>query len=126
MPAAFTPGVGPSISPTGGTRCTCSRCGPRAAGRWRCTAFRRRSAAGGAGNPLSLWIAGDGPERAALQRQASRLGITPHVQFLGELSHDRIPAFLWGLDLFVNPSRAESFGVAALEAAASGLPVVAS
>jgi len=84
------------------------------------------AAAERAGNPLSLWIAGDGPERAALQRQASRLGITPHVQFLGELSHDRIPAFLWGLDLFVNPSRAESFGVAALEAAASGLPVVAS
>jgi glycosyltransferase involved in cell wall biosynthesis len=76
-------------------------------------------------SPLSLWIAGDGPERAALERQAERLGIAERVQFLGALSHEQMPAFMWGLDLFVNPSRAESFGVAALEAAASGLPVVA-
>ena len=37
-------------------------------------------------------------------------------------AHERMPAFMWGLDLFVNPSRSESFGVAALEAGASGLP----
>jgi glycosyltransferase involved in cell wall biosynthesis len=76
--------------------------------------------------PLSLWIAGDGPEDAALKQQAIHLGIADRVQFFGALEHDRMLAFLWGLDLFVNPSRAESFGVAALEAAASGLPVVAS
>jgi glycosyltransferase involved in cell wall biosynthesis len=77
-------------------------------------------------HPLTLWIAGDGPARTALEQQARRLGIEERVQFLGPLHHDRMPAFMWGLDLFVNPSRAESFGVAALEAAASGLPVVAS
>jgi glycosyltransferase involved in cell wall biosynthesis len=76
--------------------------------------------------PLSLWIAGGGPEGAALRQQASRLGVTSHVQFLGAVPHEQMPAFMWALDLFVNPSRAESFGVAALEAAASGLPVVAS
>src|SRR5712692_2520891 len=84
------------------------------------------AAAARAGNPLSLWIAGDGPDRATLENQAFRLGVRSHLQFMGALPHDRMPAFLWGLDLFVNPSRAESFGVAALEAAASGLPVVAS
>jgi starch synthase len=45
---------------------------------------------------------------------------------MGVVPHERMPAFMWGLDVFVNPSRAESFGVAALEAAASGVPVVAS
>jgi glycosyltransferase involved in cell wall biosynthesis len=79
-----------------------------------------------AGGPISLWIAGQGPEEAALKRQAAALGMADRVQFLGAVPHDRMPAFLWGLDLFANPSRAESFGVAALEAAASGLPVVAS
>ncbi len=76
--------------------------------------------------PLTLWIAGRGAEEAALRRQATDRGIAARVQFLGSLPHDQMPAFLWGLDLFANPSRAESFGVAALEAAASGLPVVAS
>jgi glycosyltransferase involved in cell wall biosynthesis len=79
-----------------------------------------------AGQPLTLWIAGDGPDRERLRRQTSRLNVERHVQFLGAIPHERMPALLWGLDLFVNPSRAESFGVAALEAAASGLPVVAS
>jgi L-malate glycosyltransferase len=78
------------------------------------------------GRPLTLWIAGDGPDRESLQRQAAHLQVERHVQFLGALPHGRMAAFMWGLDLFVNPSRAESFGVAALEAAASGLPVVAS
>lgn len=77
-------------------------------------------------NPLSLWIAGEGPEGTALRQQAARLGVAAHVQFLGTVPHEQMPAFMWALDLFVNPSRAESFGVAALEAAASGLPVVAS
>lgn len=89
-------------------------------------AWLEPAAAERAGSPLTLWIAGEGPDRAALEKQTLRLGVAPHVQFLGALPHERMPAFLWGLDLFVNPSRAESFGVAALEAAASGLPVVAS
>jgi L-malate glycosyltransferase len=76
--------------------------------------------------PLSVWIAGAGPEEAALKAQARRLGIGEQVKFMGAVPHERMPAFMWGLDLFVNPSRAESFGVAALEAAASGVPVVAS
>jgi L-malate glycosyltransferase len=79
-----------------------------------------------AGGPITLWVAGHGPEEAALKRQAATLGISGRAHFFGALPHERMPAFLWGLDLFVNPSRAESFGVAALEAAASGLPVVAS
>jgi L-malate glycosyltransferase len=75
---------------------------------------------------LTVWVAGAGPEAATLKAQAARLGIAERVQFMGAVPHEKMPAFMWGLDLFVNPSRAESFGVAALEAAASGLPVVAS
>ena len=89
-------------------------------------AFARLDPGARQDQPLSLWIAGDGPDRTRLPQQAARLGVASHVKFLGALSHDRMPAFMWALDLFVNPSRAESFGVAALEAAASGLPVVAS
>jgi glycosyltransferase involved in cell wall biosynthesis len=47
------------------------------------------------------------------------------VEFRGEVSHEKVPSVLNELDIFVMPSRAEGFGVAALEGAASELPVVA-
>jgi glycosyltransferase involved in cell wall biosynthesis len=78
------------------------------------------------GSPIRVVLAGDGPERARLVKLAGELGIDSHVEFRGEVSHERVPAVLNELDIFVMPSRAEGFGVAALEAAATELPVVAS
>ena len=78
------------------------------------------------GVPLRIVLAGDGPERARLQRLAERLGIAERVEFRGEVPHERVPAVLAELDIFVLPSRAEGFGVAAVEAQAMELPVVAS
>lgn len=71
-----------------------------------------------------LIIAGEGEERAALERLAGRLGIGGRVVFTGFRPDIRD---LYGLfDVFVSNSRNESYGLAILEAAAAGVPVIAS
>ena len=72
-------------------------------------------------------IAGGGELEVQLKIYADRLGIKDKVEFLGRLDPDDMPDFMRGIDIFVMPSLIrESFGVAALEASASGVPVVAS
>ena len=75
---------------------------------------------------MKLVIAGEGPERAKLARLAKDLDIEANVSFLGEIPHEGVPAVLATFDIFAMPSRAEGFGVAAIEAAAMGIPVVGS
>ena len=72
-----------------------------------------------------LWLAGDGPMRGALQEDlATSLGINNLVTFWGFL--EDIRPLMWESDLFVLPSKSpEPFGIVALEALTSGLPVVA-
>lgn len=71
-----------------------------------------------------LLLVGDGPERNFLERQCREWGICPKVRFLGNLkSTTEVLAIS---DLFILPSETESFGLAALEALASGVPVIAS
>lgn len=60
------------------------------------------------------------------REQALKLGLADRVMIKGGLPHEEVPAALQQIDVFCMPSLAESFGVAAVEAAASGLPVVAS
>src|SRR5207253_5017279 len=74
--------------------------------------------------PLTLALVGDGPDRPAVEALTVRLGIRERVQFLGERID--LPSVLRASDLFLLPSETESFGLAALEAMACGLPVVAS
>ena len=69
-------------------------------------------------------VAGDGPVRGDVERQAAEAGIGDDVLFLGE--QDDLVALLSVSDLFLLPSIQESFGLAALEAMACGVPVVAS
>lgn len=76
--------------------------------------------------PLRLLLAGDGSHREDLEELARDLSMANRTVFLGQVPHDEIPAFMRKLTVFAMPSRAESFGVAALEAASCGLPVVAS
>uniref|UniRef100_A0AAU3H6K5 D-inositol 3-phosphate glycosyltransferase n=1 Tax=Streptomyces sp. NBC_01401 TaxID=2903854 RepID=A0AAU3H6K5_9ACTN len=78
-----------------------------------------------------LVLAGDGPEAVALRALAARLGATGRVRFLGECgatgaagAPPGVPAVLSAVDTFVSASREESFGLAAVEALAAGLPVV--
>lgn len=78
----------------------------------------------GEGAHMICLIAGDGSLRAELQRDAELLGIARQVRFLGRI--DDVRTVLAATDIFVFPSLREGLGVAVLEAAASGLAVVAS
>jgi glycosyltransferase involved in cell wall biosynthesis len=72
-----------------------------------------------------LALAGHGEERERLGALAQSLGVSERVHFLGELGAPQMGAFLAALDCFVFPSATESFGLAPVEAAQAGLPVVA-
>lgn len=71
-----------------------------------------------------LLMIGDGPDRPQAFELASRLGVSGRVSFLG--SFPRIEDILSVADLFLLPSSQESFGLSALEAMSSGVPVIAS
>jgi glycosyltransferase involved in cell wall biosynthesis len=72
-----------------------------------------------------LVIGGRGPDEEALRQMARNLGLQ-NVQFLGFLSEDEKIRLLEGAALFVLPSRFEGQGIAVLEAAACGAPVLVS
>ena len=74
---------------------------------------------------VKLTLAGDGPDRAKLAEQASRLGITPNVEFLGYQSQAQVRELLQQTDVFVMGSFAEGVPVVLMEAMAAGVPVVA-
>jgi D-inositol-3-phosphate glycosyltransferase len=65
-------------------------------------------------------------EKARLQTLAIRMKLTQSVNFIGSVSQDELPYHYNAADVCVLPSHYESFGLAALEAAACGRPVVAS
>jgi len=69
-------------------------------------------------------IVGEGPERQALAARAAAHGVAHAVDFVGH--RDDVSARLADADIFVHPSRHESFPNAVLEAMAAGLPIVAS
>src|SRR5256885_14520611 len=72
--------------------------------------------------PSVLVMIGDGPDRPAAEEEARMLGVEENVSFLGKL--EQIAPLLAAADLFLLPSQSESFGLSALEALASGVPVV--
>lgn len=74
---------------------------------------------------IELVLAGDGPDRAALERRAAELGVADRVRFLGYQSSEQVRALLQGADVFALPSFAEGVPVVLMEAMASGVPVVA-
>lgn len=69
-----------------------------------------------------LIIIGDGPERENASKLAHELGIREKIMFLGK--SNEIEKILYYSDLFLLPSEKESFGLAALEAMAYGVPVI--
>ncbi len=73
--------------------------------------------------PSVLVMVGDGPDRFEAEDEARALGVDDSVSFLGRL--ETVAPLLAGADLFLLPSQNESFGLSALEALASGVPVIA-
>jgi N-acetyl-alpha-D-glucosaminyl L-malate synthase BshA len=71
-----------------------------------------------------LLMVGDGPERGPAEQLACELGITGHVTFLGKQEH--VERLLPLAHVLLLPSEEESFGLAALEGMACGVPPVAS
>jgi teichuronic acid biosynthesis glycosyltransferase TuaC len=79
----------------------------------------------GRGTPVSLEIVGAGPLDSALRARATAAGVAEVVRFSGALPPEAIVDALRRADLYVQPSRREGFGVALVEALATGLPAVA-
>ncbi|MBG0832541.1 glycosyltransferase family 4 protein [Planomonospora sp. ID67723] len=75
--------------------------------------------------PLRATVVGDGPARAQMERYLRNNGMTGWVSLPGRYSRDQIRELLASADVFVAPAPRESFGLAALEARAAGVPVVA-
>lgn len=78
------------------------------------------------GVDADYFIAGDGPLRPQLQALVAEVGIADRFQFLGSIAADGVSKLLTDSDIFVMPSRWEALGIAAVEAMAHALPVVAS
>ncbi|GAB4379833.1 MAG: N-acetyl-alpha-D-glucosaminyl L-malate synthase BshA [Calditrichia bacterium] len=74
--------------------------------------------------PVKVMMIGDGPDRALAEARARELGIAQHVIFLGK--QENVFLLLSSSDVFMMPSQLESFGLAALEAMACGVPCVTS
>jgi glycosyltransferase involved in cell wall biosynthesis len=74
---------------------------------------------------LHLAIAGQGPDEGRLRAVAANLGVANRLHLIGDMPPRQIGLFLAGLNAFVFPSTAETFGLAAVEAAQAGVPVVA-
>lgn len=72
----------------------------------------------------TLTVAGDGPERPALDALCAQLGIASRVRFLGNIDNARMLQQLQQHDLLLNTSRLDNQPVSLLEAFACGLPVV--
>ncbi|GMO22838.1 MULTISPECIES: glycosyltransferase family 4 protein [unclassified Bradyrhizobium] len=71
-----------------------------------------------------LALAGQGADEARLKLLASELKVSDRLHLLGEIQPSRMAEFLACLDVFVFPTQAETFGLAAVEAANAGVPSV--
>ena len=74
--------------------------------------------------PSKLLFIGDGPERQAAEELSRSLGVCDDMRFVGK--QEQMEDILAIGDLFLLPSEYESFGLAALEAMAAGVPVISS
>ncbi|MDH3023817.1 glycosyltransferase family 4 protein [Gordonia alkanivorans] len=74
----------------------------------------------------TLTIAGDGTQRERLMEQARKHRVSKAVRFIGAVDHDQLVTLMHRCDAIVLPSRYEPFGIVALEAAATGIPLIVS
>jgi glycosyltransferase involved in cell wall biosynthesis len=74
---------------------------------------------------VTLLVAGDGPERAALERRSAELGLVGRVRFLGSVPRETVLGLFRAADASVLPSAWENFPHTVVEALAVGCPVIA-
>jgi glycosyltransferase involved in cell wall biosynthesis len=75
--------------------------------------------------PVHLGIAGDGPLRLVLAQRISDVSLADRIELVGQQPRETLAAMLASADLFLMPTRHESFGIAVLEARTAGVPVLA-
>jgi len=75
---------------------------------------------------LRFIIVGGGSRESELKQKVRDLNLEDITTFTGQVPHKEVPRYLNELDVYVAPSRKESFGVAVLEASACGCPVIVS
>lgn len=73
---------------------------------------------------LRAVILGEGPQRAAVEREVARLGLQDVVDLPGFVSQEELDVYLRDAAVLVNPSRREGYGLVVVEACAAGTPVV--
>lgn len=71
-------------------------------------------------------LVGDGPERSYLEELTHKLGISDNIIFIGEIPYENLPNYYKNCDIFVLPSRSESWGRVVLEALVNEKPVIVS
>lgn len=74
---------------------------------------------------VRLLMVGDGPMLETLKAKAAASEAATAITWVGRVPHDRVGAYYQKMDVLLNPSRFESFGVSILEAAAHGVPAIA-
>lgn len=144
--------IAPALSPAAGARLVrlappvdpaVFRPAPRVDGPWTCVAVGRLVPRKGFDTLIDAWarldvpagarlvIVGDGPQRGRLERLIRRRGLSGSVRLTGALRRDGVRAALEAADVFALPANTrlggldpEGLGLAAIEAAACGLPVV--
>lgn len=78
------------------------------------------------GYDLNLIIVGEGPLEKEYKQNVRKKGLSDKVSFRRKVEHSKVVDVLSQIDIFTLPSHSEGFGVAAVEAMATGLPVIAS
>ncbi len=76
--------------------------------------------------PLKLKIVGDGSQKENLNELINYYGLQNNIDMIGFVAHDQIPEYLNTMDVLVNVSETESFGVSVAEAMACQIPVIVS
>src|SRR5262249_45307085 len=77
-----------------------------------------------AGNDVAYVVVGEGDDRGRLESRAREAGLADRVWFVGLVELPKLIEFYRAADLFVMPSTGEGFGIAFLEAMASGIPAI--
>jgi glycosyltransferase involved in cell wall biosynthesis len=75
--------------------------------------------------PIALEVLGEGPDRGSVERYLAEHGMSSWVSLPGRVPRSSVRERYATADVYISPARLESFGIAALEARTSGLPVVA-